>query len=97
MSQVREYVERRELLTNLVLRELRSRYKRSTLGWTWSLLNPLSSVLIYWAVFGVVLKVLFIRLIVKTLCVVVLQKKFVLDIQKLMKLIVRQLLATIKS
>lgn len=57
MSQVREYVERRELLTNLVLRELRSRYKRSTLGWTWSLLNPLSSVLIYWAVFGVVLKV----------------------------------------
>lgn len=57
MSQVREYVERRELLTNLVLRELRSRYKRSTLGWTWSLLNPLSSVLIYWAVFGVFLKV----------------------------------------
>lgn len=57
MNQLREYYERRELLSNLVLRELRSRYKRSALGWTWSLLNPLSSVLIYWVVFGVFLKV----------------------------------------
>jgi ABC-2 type transport system permease protein len=55
MAQLAEYVERRELLVNLVLRELRSRYKKSVLGWTWSLLNPLASVLVYWVVFGVFL------------------------------------------
>lgn len=42
----------RELLINLTLRELRGRYKKSALGWLWSLLNPLASVAIYWVVFG---------------------------------------------
>lgn len=37
---------------NLTLRELRSKYKRSALGWFWSLLNPLSSIVIYSVVFG---------------------------------------------
>jgi ABC-2 type transport system permease protein len=46
-----------ELLTNLTLRELRSKFKRSTLGWLWSVINPLSSILIYGIVFGVVLEV----------------------------------------
>lgn len=44
----------RELLWNLTLRELRGKYRRSFLGWSWSLLNPLASVLIYGFVFGVV-------------------------------------------
>jgi ABC-2 type transport system permease protein len=57
MAQLAEYVERRELLVNLVLRELRSRYKKSVLGWTWSLLSPVASVVVYWVVFGVFLKV----------------------------------------
>lgn len=57
MSRVSELVGRRELLLHLTLRELRSRYKKSVLGWTWSLLNPLASVLIYWLVFAVFLKV----------------------------------------
>ena len=57
MSRVSELVERRELLVHLTLRELRSRYKKSVLGWTWSLLNPLASVLIYWLVFSVFLEV----------------------------------------
>ena len=52
MSSVAEIVESRELITNLTLRELRGRYKRSILGWTWSLLNPLSTVVIYSIVFG---------------------------------------------
>ena len=47
MASLREYVSARELLINLTLRELRSKYKKSVLGWTWSLLNPLSSVVIY--------------------------------------------------
>ena len=46
-----------ELLNNLVLRELRGKYKRSVLGWSWSLINPLSTVLIYWLVFSIFLKV----------------------------------------
>jgi ABC-type polysaccharide/polyol phosphate export permease len=49
--QARELVERRELLWNLTLRELRTRYKKSTLGWLWSLLNPLSTMVIYTIVF----------------------------------------------
>ncbi|TML13392.1 MAG: ABC transporter permease, partial [Actinobacteria bacterium] len=55
MSSVAEIVESRELIVNLTLRELRGRYKRSVLGWTWSLLNQLSTVVIYSIVFGVLL------------------------------------------
>jgi lipopolysaccharide transport system permease protein len=47
----------RELAHNLTLRELRSKYKRSILGWSWSLLNPLATMAIYWLVFGVILDV----------------------------------------
>jgi ABC-2 type transport system permease protein len=57
LSTVAEIAQSRELITNLTLRELRGRYKRSVLGWTWSLLNPLSTVVIYSIVFGVLLKV----------------------------------------
>jgi ABC-type polysaccharide/polyol phosphate export permease len=46
----------RELLWNLTRRELSTRYRKSFLGWTWSLLNPLSTVAIYTFVFGVVFK-----------------------------------------
>ena len=41
-----------ELLWNLTLRELRTKYRRSVLGWTWSMLNPLATVAIYSFVFG---------------------------------------------
>ena len=53
MTGLAEIVAGRELLWNLTLRELRSKYKRSALGWFWSMLNPLSSVAIYAIVFGV--------------------------------------------
>lgn len=42
----------RELLWNLTLKELRTKYRRSFLGWTWSMLNPLATVAIYSLVFG---------------------------------------------
>jgi ABC-type polysaccharide/polyol phosphate export permease len=45
-------LESRELLWNLTLRELRTKYRKSFLGWFWSLLNPLSTVAIYSLVFG---------------------------------------------
>ena len=41
-----------ELLWNLTLRELRTKYRKSILGWTWSMLNPLATVAIYSFVFG---------------------------------------------
>lgn len=42
-----------ELLRELTLRELRGRFKRSTLGWLWSVINPLSNIAVYSVVFGV--------------------------------------------
>ncbi|MGH8982651.1 MAG: ABC transporter permease [Acidimicrobiia bacterium] len=57
MTKLAEYADARELTWNLTLRELRGRYKRSVLGWTWSLLNPLSTVLVFSIVFKFFLKV----------------------------------------
>jgi ABC-2 type transport system permease protein len=57
MSRLSDFAGTRELTVNLTLRELRSRYKRSVLGWTWSLINPLATVLIYSLVFSYFLSV----------------------------------------
>lgn len=57
MQKLIEIASRRELFVNLTLRELRSKYKRSVLGWAWSLLNPLTTLVIYSLVFGVFLRV----------------------------------------
>jgi len=57
IGSVREMWESRNLLANLTLRELRGKYKRSLLGWAWSLVNPLATMLIFAVVFGVFLKV----------------------------------------
>jgi ABC-type polysaccharide/polyol phosphate export permease len=51
VSKLSEITASRELIVNLTLRELRSRYKRSVLGWAWSMLNPLATVVIYTIVF----------------------------------------------
>jgi ABC-type polysaccharide/polyol phosphate export permease len=56
MTTMSEILERRELVVNLTQRDLKSRYKRSVLGWTWSLLNPISTVLVYSLVFQVILR-----------------------------------------
>ena len=52
MSTLVELARSRELLANLTLRDVRSRYKRTVLGNVWSLLNPLAAMLIYTVVFG---------------------------------------------
>ncbi|WP_436793009.1 ABC transporter permease [Actinospongicola halichondriae] len=46
-----------ELLVNLTLRELRGRYKRSVLGWGWSIINPVFNLIIYTVVFSLFLRV----------------------------------------
>ncbi|MGQ0679151.1 MAG: ABC transporter permease [Actinomycetota bacterium] len=43
----------RSLLINLTLRENRSKYKRSAMGWLWSMVNPLATMLVFSFVFGV--------------------------------------------
>jgi ABC-type polysaccharide/polyol phosphate export permease len=52
-----ELWERRELLRSLTQRELRGKYKRSFLGWAWSMLNPISSLAIYTVVFSLIFTV----------------------------------------
>jgi len=54
MTTVAELSASRELLANLVSRELRGKYKRSTLGWAWSLINPLALAAMFTLVFSVV-------------------------------------------
>lgn len=57
LLKAQEIASRRELFVNLTLRELRGKYKRSVLGWTWSLLNPLVTMAIYSLVFSFYLRV----------------------------------------
>lgn len=56
MSSPQEVWSYRNLIVNLVKRDLAAKYKRSALGRLWSLLNPASTLLIYSFVFGIVLR-----------------------------------------
>ncbi len=55
-SPVRELRDARELLRNLTIRELKVRYKRSALGFAWTLLNPLLMMAVFTAVFSTFFK-----------------------------------------
>lgn len=57
MTSVFELRRHHELFANLTLRELRGKYKRSVLGWGWSMINPLAQMGIFTLVFGYFLKV----------------------------------------
>ena len=57
MATLTELSNARDLMVNLTLRELRGKYKRSVLGWAWSLLNPLVTMVIFTVVFRVFLGV----------------------------------------
>jgi ABC-type polysaccharide/polyol phosphate export permease len=51
LSNVRELVRYRELILNLVTRDLKARYKNSVLGFFWSLVNPLLMMVVFSIVF----------------------------------------------
>jgi lipopolysaccharide transport system permease protein len=53
LARLRELWQYRELIRNLVVSELKSRYKNSVFGFFWSLLNPLGMMLVFTLVFGV--------------------------------------------
>lgn len=48
---LRQAAAHRNLLYLLSLKELRTRYKKSVLGWAWSLLNPLTQMAIFSVIF----------------------------------------------
>lgn len=52
---IRELWSYRELIENLVVRDLKVRYKHSVLGFVWSLLNPLLLMLVFTLVFTLML------------------------------------------
>ncbi len=52
VGHVRKLYEYRELVVMLTMRELRTRYRRSILGWGWSMVNPLVMTLTYGVVFS---------------------------------------------
>lgn len=53
---IREVTGYRELLVNLTRRELRSRFRRSFLGWGWSFMQPALMTAVYALVLGTFLK-----------------------------------------
>ncbi|CAN5167328.1 ABC transporter permease [soil metagenome] len=55
LASLREIADHRQLLGLLVRRELRARYKDSSLGLVWSLARPLSQLLIYYFAIGGIL------------------------------------------
>ena len=57
IADTREIADSRELLLNLVRRELRSKYKGTVLGWAWSLINPLATTAIFSLVFSTIMRV----------------------------------------
>src|SRR3990172_4062078 len=57
MSSLAVLLRHRTLIATLVLRELRSRYRGSFLGFLWSFLNPLLLMVVYVLVFSVYLRV----------------------------------------
>ena len=56
MTGIAELWQYREVLLNLVRRNLKVRYKNSLLGFLWSLLNPLMQIGVWWLVFGVIMR-----------------------------------------
>lgn len=52
---LQELYQYRELVYNLTIKELKSRYKNSILGFVWSLLNPLGMMLVFTLVFGLLM------------------------------------------
>lgn len=56
MGYLRELFAARELLSNLILREVKGKYRRTFFGQLWSLLNPLATMLVYTIVFSVIFR-----------------------------------------
>lgn len=56
MQKIRELYHYREMIASLVRKDLKGRYQGSILGFLWTFINPLLQLLVYTAVFSVILK-----------------------------------------
>lgn len=56
MHGLKELYNYREMLSNLVKKDLRTRYKGSVLGFLWTFINPLLQLLVYTMVFSVIMR-----------------------------------------
>ncbi len=52
LAEIFEIIRYKELLRNLVSRDIKKRYKRSTLGFLWVILDPLLMMLIFYIIFA---------------------------------------------
>ncbi|MFZ2055258.1 MAG: ABC transporter permease [Candidatus Aminicenantales bacterium] len=55
LGNLRELYKYRVLIQNLVVRELKARYRGTVLGFLWSFFNPLLLMIVYTAVFGLII------------------------------------------
>lgn len=56
ITYVNELFATRELLSNLTMREVKGKYRRTVLGQLWSLINPLATMLVYTVVFSFIFR-----------------------------------------
>lgn len=57
ITRIKEIYAYRDMIYNLVRRELRGRYKGSVLGFLWTYINPLCQVIVYSIVFSVIFRI----------------------------------------
>lgn len=57
MNQLRELYDYREMIYNLVKKDLRTRYKGSFLGFLWTFVNPLLQLMIYTIIFSTIMRI----------------------------------------
>ncbi|WZL73639.1 ABC transporter permease [Clostridiaceae bacterium 35-E11] len=68
LKKLNEILEYKELLKNLTFKELKLKYKNSTLGFFWSFLNPVVMMVVYTFAFKYVLKIAVPNFTVFLLC-----------------------------
>lgn len=56
IKRVKEIFEYREMITNLVKRDLRGKYKGSALGFLWTFISPLCQIIVYTIVFSIIVR-----------------------------------------
>ena len=56
MKQLKELYSYREMMYNLVKKDLRTRYKGSILGFLWTFVNPILQLVIYTIVFSIIMR-----------------------------------------
>lgn len=56
MNIIKEIYDYRQMISSLVRRDLRGRYKGSVLGFMWTFLNPLFQLIVYTIVFSIIMR-----------------------------------------